>query len=118
MVRLFQFLNSSNILSEKLKMELYPPFFLMRVRVLEIADAHGLRWGRVRIRLPLNFLSRNPGGVMFGGYIACVADPIAAIACSRNYGGYSCWTRASTLDFVEGQAGSTRTPCSPADVSL
>eukprot|EP00966_Prymnesium_polylepis_P336221 7391482-Prymnesium_polylepis.2 len=101
-VRLYQFFNSSNFLSEKLKMQLYPPFFLMGVRVLDISDQHGLRWGRVRMRLPLNFLSRNPGGVMFGGYIACLADPIAAIACSRNYRGFSCWTRAATIDFVEG----------------
>ena len=61
----------------------------MGVRVLEISG----NWRKVRMRLPLNFLSRNPGGIMFGGYIACLADPIAAIACSRNYKGYSCWTR-------------------------
>jgi len=92
------FLNKGSFLSERFKMEMYPPFFLMRVKVLEISA----RWHRVRMKLPLNWLSRNPGGVMFGGYIACLADPIAAIACSRNYAGYSCWTRASTIDFIEG----------------
>ena len=46
------------------------------------------------MKLPLNTVSRNPGGVMFGGYQAALADPIAALACSRIFPGYSCWTRA------------------------
>ena len=61
------------------RLEWYPPFFVMRIRVLELSDD----WRRVRIRLPLNGFSRNPGGVMFGGYQASLADPIAALACAR-----------------------------------
>ena len=83
------------------RLEWYPPFFVMRIRVLELSDD----WRRVRIRLPLNGFSRNPGGVMFGGYQASLADPIAAIACARVFPGYSVWTRALTLDFLRG--GST-----------
>jgi len=49
--------------------------------------------------------SASPPGVMFGGYQAALADPIAALACSRVFPGYSCWTRAMTIDFVLG--GST-----------
>jgi hypothetical protein len=33
-------------------------------------------------------MSRNPGGVMFGGYQAALADPIAALACARVFPGY------------------------------
>jgi len=87
--------------SEARAIEWYPPFLLMRVKVLEISDG----WRRVRLRLPLNAFSVNPGGVMFGGYQAALADPIAALACSRIFPGYSVWTRAMTIDFRHG--GST-----------
>jgi acyl-coenzyme A thioesterase PaaI-like protein len=73
----------------------------MRIKVLEVSDD----WRHLRVRLPLNTLSRNPGGVMFGGYQAALADPIAAIACARVFPGFSVWTRAMCIDFQRG--GST-----------
>jgi acyl-coenzyme A thioesterase PaaI-like protein len=85
-------------LSEPRRLELYPPFFMMRIKVLEMRD----NWRHIRIRLPLNTLSRNPGGVMFGGYQASLADPVAALACSRVFPGYSVWTRAMYIDFQKG----------------
>jgi hypothetical protein len=45
-------------------LEFYPPFLAMRIKVLEVSP----QWRKVRIRLPLNTISRNPGGVMFGGF--------------------------------------------------
>lgn len=78
------------------RLEWYPPFWLMRVRVLELADD----WSRVRLRLPLTALSRNFGGSMFGGYQAAVADPIAALACVKRFPGHAVWTRAMTIDFM------------------
>ena len=80
-------------------MELYPPCFLMRVKVKDISNG----WRRIRVKLPLNFTSRNPGGVMFGGYQACVADPFPAIACGRIFPEYSAWTRAMTVDFQKAE---------------
>ncbi|GMH50354.1 hypothetical protein TrRE_jg10362, partial [Triparma retinervis] len=100
-MRLMQAVSATRLVSEKLKMELYPPFFLMRVKILTLKNS----WREVRIRLPLNVFSRNPGGVMFGGYQACLADPIAAIACSRIFPGYSCWTRGMSLDLQKGGTG-------------
>lgn len=88
-------------LSDARLLEWYPPFWSMRIRVLEIADD----WRRLRIRLPLNSISRNPGGVMFGGFQAALADPIAALACARVLPGYSTWTRGLSIDFDLG--GST-----------
>ncbi|HET6726004.1 MAG TPA: DUF4442 domain-containing protein [Gammaproteobacteria bacterium] len=82
-------------LSEKRRMELYPPFFLMRARIVEMRDG----WRVIRIRLPLTFFSRNLGGAMFGGWQAALADPIAALSCARVFPGYSVWTRAMTIDF-------------------
>ncbi len=77
------------------KLEWYPPFWLMRIKVLELSED----WRRVRIRLPLTALSKNPGGSMFGGSQAALADPIAALSCARTFPGWAVWTRALTLDF-------------------
>jgi len=77
------------------RLEWYPPFRAMSVRVLELADD----WRRVRILLPLNAFNRNPGGGMFGGAIAALADPIAALACDRVFPGHQVWTRAMHIDF-------------------
>jgi hypothetical protein len=54
------------------------------------------------MKLPLNTISRNPGGVMFGGYQAALGDPIAALACSRIFPEYGVWTRAMSIDFKVG----------------
>ena len=97
-LKFLQFMDKSSMFSEKRKMELYPPYFLMRVKVKDISNG----WRRIRVKLPLNFTSRNPGGVMFGGYQACVADPFPAIACGRIFPEYSAWTRAMTVDFQKG----------------
>ncbi len=93
-----QYFARARFISDARRLELYPPFFLMRVRVLEVSPD----WRHLRVRLPLNTLSRNPGGVMFGGYQAALADPIAAIACARVFPGYSVWTRAMCIDFQRG----------------
>jgi hypothetical protein len=94
-MRLLRFISNLKFLSEPRRLELYPPFFVMRVKVLEMRG----NWRFVRLRLPLNTLSRNPGGGMFGGWQAALADPIAAIACVRVFPGYSVWTRAMNIDF-------------------
>ena len=74
--------------------EVFPPWWLMGIRVLENRD-----WRHLRIRLPLQFFTRNPGGHMFGGSQANLADPIAAIACAHIFPDYAVWTRAMTIDF-------------------
>ena len=98
MARFMRFVSRSGILSDARLLEWYPPFRPMRIKVIEIGD----NWRSVRIRLPLNAKSRNPGGVMFGGYQAALADPIAALACARVFPGYSVWTRAMAISFDHG----------------
>ena len=73
----------------------YPPFRVMSVRVTWLSDD----WRHARIVLPLNGFNRNPGGGMFGGAVAALADPIAALACNRVFPGHSLWTRGLALDF-------------------
>lgn len=82
-------------LSPRRRLEWYPLFWLMGVKVVELESD----WNEVRLRLPLTVFSRNLGNSMFGGYQAAVADPVAAIACARQFPGYSVWTRTLTLDF-------------------
>jgi len=96
--RVIQYFAQAKFLSDARRLEIYPPFFLMRIKVLELSAD----WRHLRVRLPLNTLSRNPGGVMFGGYQAALADPIAAIVCARVFPGYSVWTRAMSIDFQRG----------------
>lgn len=79
-----------------LMLERFPPFQAMDIRVLELDDA----WQRVRILLPLNPQNRNPGGTMFGGAIASLADPIAALACARHFPDHVVWTKSLTVDFL------------------
>ncbi len=98
MQRFMRFVAGSGVIADARLLELYPPFMPMRIKVLEISE----QWRIVRILLPLNARSRNPGGVMFGGYQAALADPIAALACARVFPGYSVWTRAMTISFDHG----------------
>jgi acyl-coenzyme A thioesterase PaaI-like protein len=89
-------LRNMRFLSPRQRLEWFPPFFLMRVKVLEMSDD----WQIVRLRLPLNAFSRNMSDSMFGGYQASLADPIAALACARRFPGHEVWTRAMQIDFV------------------
>jgi acyl-coenzyme A thioesterase PaaI-like protein len=92
---LLKLLRRMRFLSEKRRLEWYPPFWLMRVRVLELTD----NWRRVRLLLPLNMLSRNMGDCMFGGYQAALSDPVAALACAKRFPGNEVWTRVHEVDF-------------------
>ena len=95
-VSILRFLSKLTFLSPAKRIEYYPPFWLMRVKVLELADD----FGRVRIKLPLTMFSRNMGNAMFGGHQASLADPIPALACAKRFPGYSVWTRSMKVDFL------------------
>jgi uncharacterized protein (TIGR00369 family) len=68
----------------------------MGIRVESLSED----WRHARIHLPLNRYNSNPGGGMFGGAIASLADPIAALACNRIFPGHQVWTRAMHVDFL------------------
>lgn len=92
---LLKLLKRMSFLSERRRLEWYPPFWLMRVKVLELSPD----WQTVRLKLPLNMLSRNMGNGMFGGYQAALSDPIAALACAKRFPGHEVWTRHHSVDF-------------------
>lgn len=86
---------TTRLLSDKKRIEWYPPFWFMRIKVLDLQE----NWRAIRIRLPQTWLSRNRGGSLFGGFQACLADPVAAMACVKAFPEYAVWTRALSLDF-------------------
>lgn len=83
-------------LPESRRLEIYPPWWMMRIKVLTLEDD----WRHIRIRLPLNWVSRNMSGSMFGGFQASLADPIAPLACAKIFPNYHVWTRHLSVDFV------------------
>lgn len=88
---------SEQNLSAAQRLEAFPPFHNMGIKVLDfVAD-----WQIVRLLLPFTSQNKNPGGTMFGGAIASLADPIAALACVYRFPGYAVWTKSLTVDFVK-----------------
>ncbi len=91
-----QLLNKLGFLSERRRFEWYPAFWMMRVRVVELAED----WSRARIKLPLTWISANSAGNMFGGFQANLADPVPAIACVKKFPGYRVATKKLEIDFL------------------
>lgn len=94
-MNILRLLRGARVLSTRRRIEWYPPFKLMGVKVIELDPD----WNLVRLKLPLTLFSRNMADTMFGGYQAAIADPVAAIACARQFPGYAVWTRSLSLDF-------------------
>ena len=84
-----------NFISEEKKLEWWPPYWMMRLKVLELSND----WRCVRIILPLTWISKNMGDSMFGGFQASLADPIAPLACGKIFSEYHVWTRKLSIDF-------------------
>jgi len=92
----FHILSKLSFLSTRRRLELWPPFLLMRIKVIELSDD----WNVVRIRLPLNRVSANAAGNMFGGFQASLADPVPALACLKKFPGYRVATKKLEIDFI------------------
>ena len=68
----------------------------MRVKIDSLQED----WSSARIRLPLNWVSANAAGNMFGGYQASLADPVPALACLKRFPGYRVATKKLEIDFI------------------
>ncbi|OOZ37193.1 PaaI family thioesterase [Solemya velesiana gill symbiont] len=89
-------LRKLNLVSRQRRLEWFPPFRALGIKVLELEGG-----GRVtRILLPLSERTRNPGGSMFGGAMASVADAVQALPCARVFPEFTVWTRSLHLDFL------------------
>ncbi len=93
---LLHWLGRLRFLSPETRFEWYPPFRLMGVRVLELSED----WSHMRIRLPLTCLSANAAGNVFGGFQACLADPLPALACLKLFPGHRVATKKLELEFL------------------
>ena len=82
-------------LSDKQRIEWYPAFWMLKPKVLELSTC----WRKITILLPHSWVATNTGGSLFGGFQACLADPIAAMSCIKVFPGYSVWTRSLSVDF-------------------
>lgn len=91
-----QLISNLPFLSTKRKLSLFLPFFLMRVKVLKLDD--DMR--KLELLLPLNWMSKNAAGNMFGGYQASLADPVPALVCAQKFPGYRVATKHLSLDFI------------------
>ncbi len=87
-------------LTDKQRIEWYPGFWLMRPKVLHLSPC----WRQITILLPHSWIATNTGGSLFGGFQACLADPIAAMSCVKVFPGYSIWVQSIQLEFkIEGR---------------
>ncbi len=83
------------------RLENFEPFKMMQVKILELTPD----WRSIKLLLPLTEAATNHQGTMFGGFMASLADPVAALACGKLFPGYAAWTRKLTVDFL--RAGTT-----------
>ncbi|MEJ2114678.1 MAG: PaaI family thioesterase [Gammaproteobacteria bacterium] len=83
------------------RLENFEPYKMMQVKILELT----LDWRTIKLLLPLSKAATNHQGTMFGGFMASLADPVAALACGKLFPGYAAWTRKLTIDFL--RAGTT-----------
>ncbi len=59
-------------------------------------------WKEVRIRLPLNWRTRNYVGTIFGGSMYGAVDPVYMIMLIKLLGpGYEVWDKAATIRFLQ-----------------
>ena len=73
----------------------------MQVKILELTPD----WRSIKLLLPLSEAATNHQGTMFGGFMASLADPVAALSCGKLFPGYAAWTRKLTIDFLRAGTG-------------
>jgi acyl-coenzyme A thioesterase PaaI-like protein len=65
-------------------------------------DHIGADWRFVRIRLPLNWRTRNAVGTIFGGSLYGAIDPVYMMMLRRVLGdGFTVWDKSAALEFIE-----------------
>src|SRR5437899_2945459 len=77
---------------------LFPAFLGTGARVTYIAED----FREARVRLPLNWRTRNYVGTIFGGSLYGAVDPMYMILLIKILGpGYTVWDKAATIRFVK-----------------
>jgi acyl-coenzyme A thioesterase PaaI-like protein len=97
------------------RFNLYPAFWGTGAKVDYIAE--DLR--SIRIRLPLNFRTRNIYGTLFGGAMYAATDPLYAILVKVGLGpGYIVWDKAGAIRYRKPGRSTLYADCSISDAEL
>jgi acyl-coenzyme A thioesterase PaaI-like protein len=79
------------------RFNLYPAYRGTGARIDFISDD----WSEVRVRLPLNWRTRNIVGTIFGGSLYGAVDPIYMIQLMRSLGpSFVVWDKSATIRFI------------------
>lgn len=81
----------------RFKINLYPPFWGMGIRVDRISDD----FRELDVRMGLHWYNRNYVGTQFGGGLYAMTDPFFMLMLMQCLGpGYVVWDQAASIDFV------------------
>lgn len=83
---------------ERLKFNWFPAYRGTGARLTHIAAD----WRTVKLRLPLNWRTRNIHGTIYGGSMYAAVDPIHAVMLIRNLGpDYTVWLKSAAVRFLK-----------------
>jgi acyl-coenzyme A thioesterase PaaI-like protein len=84
------------------KVNLYPPFLGMGIRMRKHSDD----FTRFEVELREHWYNRNLFGTHFGGSLYAMADPFYVFIVTINFGkGYVVWDKSAEIDFLKPAAG-------------
>lgn len=91
---------------DRWRLNWFPAYRGTGARIVYIADD----WLEVRVRLPLNWRTRNYVGTIFGGSLYGTADPIYMVMLIRALGPeFTVWTQAASIRFLRPGRSTLRT---------
>ena len=84
------------------RVNLYPPYLGMGVRVTSVSDDHR----RFEVKLRQTWYNRNLFGTHFGGALYSMADPFYVFIVMMNLGReYIVWDKSAAIDFLKPARG-------------
>ena len=96
----------------RLRFNFYPAFRATGARVIYISE--DMR--KLRIRLPLNFRTRNIHGTLFGGAMYAATDPLYAVLVKVALGpGFIIWDKAGAIRYKKPGRSTLYAECSLSD---
>lgn len=99
----------------RLRFNLYPAFRGTGAKVIYIAEDRR----SIRIKLPLNWRTRNIYGTLFGGSLYSATDPLYAILVKIGLGpGYIVWDKAGAIRYRKPGRTTLYAECKVSDTEL